>query len=101
MLLNERMLNCVFPAPPKNALDREKNTELYNILTRGINREKDGPSHDRTNQADSEEDLEKAQEKIVVQGRVHQDVIIIETTEVFDPSKLRVLRLWCVFTING
>ena len=57
-------------------------------LTSCIDGEKNRPSDDSTNQADCEENLEETQEEVVVQGRVHQDVVIVETTVVLDPSEL-------------
>jgi hypothetical protein len=71
------------------------------LLTSGVDGEENGPCDDGTNQADGEEDLEETQEEIVVQRRVHQDVVIVETTVVGDPSKLGVRRLWCVLAVDG
>lgn len=58
------------------------------LLTSCVDGEKNRPSDDSTNQADCEENLEETQEEIIIQGRVHQDVVIVETTVVLDPSKL-------------
>lgn len=59
-------------------------------LTSSVDGEKDGPSKDSTTEADGEHNFEEAQEEVVVQRRVHQDVVIVETTEILDPSKSRI-----------
>jgi hypothetical protein len=71
------------------------------LLTSGVDGEKNGPCNDGTNKADGEENLEETQEEVVVQRRVHQDVVIVETTEVGDPSKLGVRRLRSVLAGDG
>lgn len=63
-------------------------------LTSSIDGEKNGPGNDRANQTDAKENLEHAQEKIVVKRRVHQNMIIAETTETRYPTKFRILWLW-------
>jgi hypothetical protein len=59
-------------------------------LTSCVDGEENRPSNESTNETDGEENLEKTQEKVVVQRGVHQDVVIVETTEVANPSKLGV-----------
>ena len=51
------------------------------VLTSSIDGEKYGPGNDGTNQTDGEEDFEHAQEKIVVERRMHQDMVIAETSK--------------------
>jgi hypothetical protein len=70
------------------------------LLTSGVDGEENRPSDDSTDQADGEEDLEETQEEIVVQRRVHQDVVIVKTTEVADPSELGVGGLRSVLAKN-
>jgi len=67
------------------------------LLTRRVDWEKDGPSNNGTNQTNGKEDLEETQEEVVVERRVHQNVVIVKTAEVFDPSKLGIRGFWCVF----
>lgn len=78
----------MLPAPPKYSLDRDGFEEKSETHTSCIDGEKDGPGNNGTDQADGEENLEKAQEEVVVERRVHQDVVIIKTAVVLDPSKL-------------
>ena len=63
-------------------------------LTSSIDGEKNGPGNDRANQTDAKKNLEHAQEKIVVERRVHQNMIIAKTTESRYPTKFRILWLW-------